>query len=89
MLSAEASVHQLQVVIQAKRQWEQGPKIIEKVDVAMLLLSLAVCNSGCLPLVLRDRPFLHTAHPFQYTQAALGGLSTLKASTRVVMLQRC
>ena len=52
---------------------------MEEVEVVILRFSLAICNPGCLHLVLESvspkAPYLlenRTAHPFQYRQAGLG-----------------
>ncbi|KAL0043259.1 hypothetical protein WJX82_006661 [Trebouxia sp. C0006] len=58
-----------------------GPEAMEEVEVVILRFSLAVCNPGCLHLVLESvspkAPYLlenRTAHPFQYRQAGVGDL---------------
>jgi len=57
----------------------EGPEAMDKVEVVILRFSLAICNPGCLHLVLESvspkAPYLlenRTAHPFQYRQAGLG-----------------
>ena len=56
---------------------------MDEVEVVILRFSLAICNPGCLHLVLESvspkAPYLlenRTPHPFQYRQAAIGQLLT-------------
>ena len=62
---------------------EQGPEAMDEVEVVILRFSLAICNPGCLHLVLESvspkAPYLlenRTPHPFQYRQVAIGKLLT-------------
>ena len=82
-LSVEDSVNQLQFVIHAKWQLGEKPEAMDEVEVVILRFSLAICNPGCLHLVLESvspkAPYLlenRTPHPFQYRQAAVGQLLT-------------